>query len=527
MTNPKLKQQLSSGHSSGYVVRPSIAYLLLVVYLVSLSRCVTVGPDYVPPEIDWVDIWETELVQQIGDREPNGFDLRFWWLLFEDPVLNDLIYLARKESPTLEVAGLRILEARAALGLAEGFRYPQSQRLTGAIDYVNRRQSGESIQTDITPRASFNVGWELDFWGKYARGIQAAEAGYFGSIAAQQDVQILLTASLADFYFAYRTTLLRISIARRNSEIQNRSFEITTLLFENGQQSEIDLQQAKTQYLATLSTIPALEITARQLRNAIGLLMGRPPGALSELDEDLRDLPVMSGIALQDVPAQALLRRPDIRLAATQIAFQTAQVGIAEADKYPSISLTGNVGFSGSTISLGIGPSLTWNIFNYGRIENVIRIEDARLQQLIENFQVVALQAAREIDDAAISIVKTREQRLPQRESYLAAQRTLELANTRYIEGYGDFQRVIDAQRAVARTAEQELLTNSAHVSAVIGFYKAMGGGWVDMPIDDIVSDSTRSKMERRTDWADLLRKPLPLSSDTLSVLKIQSDSYE
>ncbi len=527
MTNLKVKPPPGNSHHSGVALRRSFTYLLAAVYVVSLSQCITVGPDYIPPELDWVDFWETELVQQIGEREPNGFDLRFWWLLFEDPVLNELIDLAREESPTLEIAGLRILEARAALSLAAGYKYPQIQRLTGAIDYVNTRQSGEPNQADVTPKASFNVGWELDFWGRYARGAQAAEAAYFGSIAAQQDVQILMTASLADFYFAYRTTLLRIDIATRNSEIQRRSFELTTQLFESGQQSELDLQQAKTQYLATLSTIPALEVTARQLRNAIGLLIGRPPGALTELDEGLQDLPVINPIALQDVPAQALLRRPDVRLAATQIAFQTAQVGIAEADKYPSISLGGNVGFSGSIISLGIGPSLSWNIFNYGRIENTIRIQDARLQQLIENFQVVALQAAREIDDAAISIVKTREQRLPQHESFVAAQRMLELANTRYIEGYGDFQRVIDAQRAVARSAEQELLTNSAHLSAIIGFYKAVGGGWVDMPIDEIVSGSTRSTMERRTDWADLLREPLPLSSDTLSVLKSQSASYE
>jgi NodT family efflux transporter outer membrane factor (OMF) lipoprotein len=491
--------------------------IVLALLGIAVSGCIRVGPEYVTPELEWAASWEAERYAEIGNPlEQAGFDLRFWWLLFDDPVLNQLIELARLENPGLQIAGLRIIESRAALGIATGLQYPQVQQVTGAIDLTGSKQSGESAQTDVTPKAGFNVGWELDFWGKYARQIEAADASFYGSIANQQDIQVLLSAQIADLYFAYRTTLRRIEIALENADIQERSFEITTRLFESGQESELDLQQAKTQYLATLSSIPGLEITERQIRNALSILLGRPPGALPELDSETRRLPIIEPVALQDFSAQILMRRPDIRVAATDVAFWTAQVGIAEAGRYPSISLFGNVGFSGSTLSLGIGPSISWNIFNYGRIKNNIRVQDARLQQSIINFQNVALGVAKEIDDAAISIVKTREQAVPQRESTISAERTLELANTRYREGYGDFQRVIDAQRAVARQNEQELLNHGNHLSAIINFYKAVGGGWVDMPLEDLISDSTRTQMERRSNWGDLLRQPIPVLSDSL-----------
>jgi outer membrane protein TolC len=166
-------------------------------------------------------------------------------------------------------------------------------------------------------------------------------------------------------------------------------------------------------------------------------------------------------------------------------------------------------------LSLGIGPSFTWNLFNYGRIKNNVRVQDARLQQAIENFRNVALQAAREIDDAAISVVKTREQQDPQRESTRAAERSLELANARYREGYADFQRVIDAQRAVATQSEREIVNNSSHISAVVNFYKALGGGWLDMPIEQLIPEATRDTMESRSNWGNLLRDSMPVEADS------------
>lgn len=312
----------------------------------------------------------------------------------------------------------------------------------------------------------------------FQRGIESADAAFFASIANQQDLQVLLSAQAADLYFAYRTTELRIAIARENAAIQQRSYEITERVYQSGQQSELDLQQAKTQYLATLATIPELQGSLIKTRNALATLLGRPPGDLPELGRKIDDLPNIEPLLIRDIPARLLMRRPDVRAAAWQVAAQSAQIGLAEADFYPAITLLGSLGWAGNSLgasptntTLAVGPGFTWNVFDYGRIANSVRVQDARLQQLIEQYQDTVLQAAREIDDAAISIVKTAEQRRFLFDSLRAAQRALKLANDRYREGYADFQRVLDAQRAVFSQSERELINRGSHISAVISLY--------------------------------------------------------
>jgi NodT family efflux transporter outer membrane factor (OMF) lipoprotein len=325
---------------------------------------------------------------------------------------------------------------------------------------------------------------------------------------------------------------LRIKIARSNAKIQKRSFEITEKLYQGGEKSELDLQQAKTQYMATLSSIPSLEIQKTQLRNGLCLLAGRAPGDLPELTEAPLPLPELNPVVIHEIPAALLLRRPDVRAAAFQVAAQSAQVGIAEAGRYPSISLLGTLGWSGTTVggspetlALGIGPAFTWNIFDYGRTKNSVRIQDARLQQAIVNFQNTVIEAAGEIDDASISVVKTKEQKEPQRLSTEAANRALELANARYREGYADFQRVIEAQRSAAAQADRELVNESSHISSVIQLCKALGGGWSATPIEQLISAETRETMQARTDWGDLLTTPLPAPTPLNG--KIEGESHE
>jgi NodT family efflux transporter outer membrane factor (OMF) lipoprotein len=491
-----------------------------------LNACTTLGPDYEEPEVAWLSDWQSDLYGQLGAPEQQtAVDLSFWWRLFNDPVLNDLIETARRENPSLRIAGLRILESRAFLGIASSNRYPQLQQANASATYVNNELKGGQVddrsQNYEDYRASFDVGWELDFWGRFRRGIESAEAGFLASITAQQDVQVLLSAQVADLYFTYRTTQLRIDIARENAAIQKRSFEITERIYEAGEGSELDLQQAKTQYLATLSTIPDLEATLIQTRNALAAVLGRPPGDVPELVSVSESLPTIERVVIQDIPTRLLLRRPDIRTAAWQIAVQSAQIGIAEADYYPAITLLGSIGWSSDTLgptpdilSAAGGPALKWNVFDYGRIRNNVRLQDARLQQSIEAFQDSVLQAAREIDDAAIRVIKTREQQGILSDALRAAERSLELANTRYQEGYADFQRVLEAQRALFAQAEQELLNQGAHVSAVIGLYRAIGGGWHNMPVEQLVPESVRETMRARTRWGDLLSAPLPAGAD-------------
>lgn len=497
---------------------PRVAPLLAAI---ALSACTTLGPDYEEPEVKWLQDWQPSLFQLPNTHR--AVDLRFWWQMFDDPALNRLIDSAKRENLTLRIAGLRVLESRATLGIASSSLYPQVQQVSGAIAYVNTQEFGGSSpagdQSLGTYNLGFNLAWELDFWGRFKRAIESADAAFFASIANQQDVQVLTSAQVVDLYYAYRTTELRIQIARENAAIQKRSYEITEQFFKSGQDSELDLQQAKTQYLATLSTIPSLELTLAKTRNALSTVLGRPPGNIPEISASPPRLPSIDGMNIQEIPARLLLRRPDVRTAAWNVAAQSAQIGLAETDYYPAITLLGTIGWSGNTLNatpnvgtLAVGPGLKWNIFDYGRIANNVRLQDARLQQLIENYQQVALQAAREIDDAGVGILKTAERQTVLNQSVAASKRALELANTRYREGYSDFQRVLDSQRAVFSQAEKQLVNRGEHIGAVISLYKGLGGGWVDTPVVEMVPEETRATMKKRTDWGDLLSAPLPKS---------------
>lgn len=503
-------------HGPAFRLLPRIGLYLGVI---ALNACTTLGPDYHEPEIKWLQNWQPELLELPHTHK--AVDLRFWWHLFGDPVLNRLIDSAKKENLTLRIAGLRVLESRAALGIASSGLYPQVQQISGALAYVNTQNFGGNIPTEDQSLGSYQVGfdlaWELDFWGRFKRAIESADAAFFASIANQRDAQVLLSAQVVDLYYAYRTTELRIRIAKENAAIQKRSYEITEKFFRNGQDSELDLQQAKTQYLSTLSTIPVLELTRTKTRNALNVLLGRPPGPIPELPGVAPRLPSIDGIGIQEIPSRLLLRRPDVRAAAWQVAAQSAQIGLAETEYYPAISLLGAIGWSGNTLSatpntgvLTVGPGLRWNIFDHGRIANNVRLQDALLQQLIENYQQVVLEAAREIDDAGISVIKTAERQTLLNQSVASSKRALDLATTRYREGYSDFQRVLDAQRSVFSRADSQIENKGAHISAVIGLYKGLGGGWVATPVGDMIPEDVRDTMEKRTDWGNLLSKPPP-----------------
>jgi NodT family efflux transporter outer membrane factor (OMF) lipoprotein len=500
--------------------------LIVLCSALALSACTTLGPDYQEPQVEWLNKWQPDFYGQLDlDRADSEQDLRFWWKLLEDPVLDRLIGIAREKNIDLRIAGLRILESRALLGIAGSSLYPQVQQLGASLSAVESQTRGGDLPSDdqsfISYQGGFNLGWELDFWGRFQRGIESADANFFNSIANQQNVQILLSSQIAQLYYVYRVTEQRIVIARENARLQKRSFEITEQTYASGQESELDLQQAKSQYLGTLATIPSLQIALIQTRNALAALLARPPGPIPELTPGNKVLPTISLVLLKDIPASLLMRRPDIRAAAWQVAAQSAQIGIAEADFYPSVSLLGSIDWSGASEDsipdsgvLSVGPGVTWNLFDHGKIANNVRLQDARLQQLIEQYQNSVLSAAREIDDAAIGVVQSLEQSRILTQAVVATERALTLANKRYREGYSDFQRVLDAQRALFVQTEREVINQGNHISSAINLYKALGGGWLDTTIEQAVPIELRDTMAARSDWGDLLDAALPLNSD-------------
>ncbi|WP_208116611.1 TolC family protein [Paraburkholderia sp. BL10I2N1] len=483
-----------------------------------LSGCMRVGPDFQPQHESWSEHWSSASIEQTTEQATQP-DARQWWQVFADQNLDRLIAEADEHNGDLKIAGLRVIEARAQLGIAEAGRYPQVQQANADVLYSARKRSG-----GFNPRsggywqygASFSIGWELDFWGRFSRAIESADAAFFASQANRDDVLVLLHAQVADTYYTLRTAEARLRIARENAQLQKRSYEITQRLFKSGESDELDLQQAKTQYLGTLSSVPDLESQIVLARHALSVLLGRPPGPLPELDAQSGKegwIPLVDRAVLQDVPASLLLRRPDVRAAEFQMAAQSALIGVAKADLYPSISLVGSLGWSASSLSgspntLGVagGPSVTWNLFDHGKIKNNVRVQDARLQQLIVAYQNTVREAAREADDAATSLIAALQRDSILSDAQGAARRSLTLANTIYREGYSDFQRVLDAQRALFAQQDAYIVNRSNAVGSLIALYKAVGGGWYGE--GPLVDPATRQQMQQRTDWGDLLNEP-------------------
>ena len=480
-----------------------------------VAACAPLGPDYQEPQVDWVVDWQPELYGQ-AEQDDSALDLSVWWQRFNDPLLDELIQTAREQSPSVKIAGLRILESRALLGVATGLQYPQVQQLSASGAYVGQKRGGGQYRDFTSSEAAFNLGWEMDFWGRFRRGVESADAAYFASVTAQHDAQVLLAAQVASLYYGIKTTLQRIEIAQNNLALQQRSYEITEQLFDRGQDSELDLQQAKSQYLSTQASIPGLRLILQQQRNALGVLLARAPNDLPELERIDSNLPQLSALSIKQIPSYYLLRRPDVRTAAWQAAAQSAQVGIAQAELYPSLSLFGTIGWSGDSLkatndvlSVAAGPSLSWNIFNYGRLKNNVRAQDARLQQALEAYRASVLNAAREIDDAASRVAQTSTSQQIMDDALTAAERSLAIATRRYQEGYSDFQRVLDAQASTFRQSDRAITNHGDHIAAIIGLYQALGGGWEQATIDNVIPDTMRDTLSERTDWGDLLDSPL------------------
>ena len=429
-----------------------------------------------------------------------------------------LVAEAQRVNPNVRTAGLRIMEARAQLGIAGSALYPQAQQATSDLLWAGEHRTGASDTSAVTLGVGFQIGWELDFWGKFRRGIEAADANYFASIAQYDDLQVLMAAQVAAFYTSIRTLEARLVIARQNAALQKRSLEIAERLFKGGNDSELDVQQAKAQYLGTLATIPPLESALRQTQNALSTLLVRAPGPLPEMAAGKDVIPQAELAVIVDMPSELLRRRPDVRAAELQLAAQSALIGVSVADLYPSISLLGSVGLSATSLggssralTWAVGPSLVWNVFDYGRLTNAVLVQDARFQQLYEQYQDAVLRAAREVDDAAVGFAKTGEQIVLLADAVAAAQRSLDIANIQYREGLTDFERVLDSQRVLF--AQQDFLVSSrgSLTQNLIALYKAMGGGWEQGRSRPVLDDVTRETMNQRSDWKGVLEAPLPM----------------
>lgn len=487
-----------------------------------LAGC-AVGPEFGPPAAPVADHW---LETNSKSIEASHQLYRDWWIVFRDPVLDRLVAAAYDQNLTLLSAGTRVLQARAQLGIAIGELYPQLQRAAGAITY-NLRSRAEPTGLPETAAANYwrdalgvQAAWELDFWGKFRRGVESADANYLASIATYDDVLVTLLGDVARTYIGIRTLEKQIAIARDNIVKQQKILAIARDKFQGGTATKLDVYQAENVLGATQATVPQLTIQLRQGQNALGVLLGEPPSPLgSLLAKSTGRIPGAPSKALVGIPADLLRRRPDIRAAELRAAAQSAQIGVAVAELYPAITLTGTFGGSASTLlgnNLGnlfqpsgrgftIGPSFQWNILNYGQITNNVRLQDATLQQYLVDYQNTVLKAQQEVENGISVYLQSRIQAKYLGESTAAARGALGIALLEYQQGTRDFTTVLTAEQNLFQ-AENNLAVATGNIATgLVAIYRSLGGGWQIRDGKGFVNAATAAEMRGRTDWGQLL----------------------
>jgi len=447
-----------------------------------------VGPNYRPPPApvapNWIDVADPRV-------RTESDDLSKWWTVFNDPVLNDLICSAYLQNLTLREAGCRVLEARAQLGTAVGNIFPQTQTATGSFTW-NGVTAETANRSFIAKRFygqwdyAFNLAWELDFWGRFRRAIEGSIDSLDASVENYDSVLVTLLGDVATNYAQFRTTDQRIKYAKQNVELQRQTLTLVKARFDAGTVSELDLDQARSTLNQTEATIPELEISLRQFNNQLCILLGIPP---EELQAQLGSAPILTAPpeAAVGIPADLLRRRPDVRFAERQAAAQCAQIGVAEANFYPHISITGTLGYSAeafknlftpTAFNATAGPSVTWNILNYGRILNNVRLQEATFEELVAAYQNAVLTAAQDVENGLVTFLKAQQRTKFQAASVAEAEKAVKIGLVQYKGGIIDFTRVTQLETTLVQLQDTLALAQGEIGLGLIQVYRALGGGW-------------------------------------------------
>jgi len=447
-----------------------------------------VGPNYCRPSAPAADQWIDE-----GDPAIDGgsFQNAAWWRAFNDPILDSLIWTAARQNLSLRVAGLRILEARSQRAVVAGNLFPQGQEAFGDYSRVQISKNGTGGASPNLHFDSWDLGgslaWELDFWGRFRRAIEAADARLDASIEQYDQVMVLLLAETAQSYTNVRIAEQRLAYAKQNVEIQRGSLHLTEKRLAEGATSRLDVTQAISNLEQTEALIPPLESARRQAVNQLCILMGMPPRNLDEMLADHQGIPKAPEHLAIGIPAELLRRRPDVRKAEREVAAQSAMIGVATSELYPHFSISGTLYldaldahklFSPDSVAGAVGPSFRWNLLNYGRLVNEIDVQKYRFEQLVVQYQNVVLQANAEAENAIISFLKTQQQAKYLAQSAKASRESTSIVTSQYDAGIVDFNRVFTVQRELTYQQDQLALAEGAVAQSMIQLYRALGGGW-------------------------------------------------
>lgn len=504
---------------------PLIKFTVTASLAVTLNACM-VGPDFVRPaskvQVDYSKAAQTEFTEKFQSSADKQLNPVTWWKSFNDPTLNELLGLAAKDSLTLQSAALRIFQARSQLGVSDATLLP-SVNLTGSSTQNNQpSQSTSPFATSgvsVTNNTLVQASWEIDFWGKYRRGIESSLSTYISTVATYYSADVSLSADVANTYINIRNYESLISVAKTNLAFQAESLRIAGSRYRNGSTSLLDLNQAQAQYEQTKSQIPGLIASLKKNYYAMSILLGETPDFYEKKFGQTQGT-LMSPPDLDvGIPKDLLRRRPDVLQAEFDAAAQSALIGVNVANLYPSFSLSGYFGFQTITPSGSSQPGLfswdnkttsiaggfTFPLFYRGALVDQVRVQDAVFQQSILNYQNKVLTAQKEVEESLITISTTKSAVVDLKKAVIAAQSAADLALQRYVAGQTDYSTVILAQQQLLSLQNTLVQTNSNTLLGYVSAYKSLGGGWSgEMKIPRLPGEMV-STMEQRTDWGSAL----------------------
>lgn len=456
---------------------PFIAWLL--------TACFQVGPDYAPPEPSVAGQWQqganVDYVQQHGD-------LSSWWTVFNDPLLNRLIVEAIDGNLNLRLAMLRIEQARAVLAIAYSGYFPTGNFEPG-IQWGQTSKQISPSGGEFHSQTNINLGtsWELDLFGRISRSVEASEADLESFEEARNGTLVALTAQVAQSYLLLRTTQSNLAVALKNIDAQKSILDLTMTREQSGLASGLDVAQAERVLATSEADVPPLRAQLVQSLNALALLLGKQPGFLADQLSIAQALPLPPLEIMTGVPADIIRQRPDIREAERVLAAETARIGVARADLYPTLSLSGLFGFGaldfsnvfhGNSFGYSVGPGFLWTVFDGGRIRAQIAQQETIAEQAYVQYEQTILNALSEVENSMKAYVEERARTAALERAVQASQKTLDLASDLYKDGLADFQNVLDAETALFTNESQLATSRGQAVTDLVLLYKALGGGW-------------------------------------------------
>jgi NodT family efflux transporter outer membrane factor (OMF) lipoprotein len=514
-----------------------------------------VGPNYQTPKSDVEKQWVDSIA--VSKRSPTQPDA-FWWKKLNDPILNHLIEIAYKNSPTLQMAGVNILGARAQLNHAIGNLFPQSQGISGGSSwyYLTPNSSGGNSSTQFQPGTPlgqafsqqlsnnlnsggsqlgpnlylsqflFNSSWEIDFWGKYRRTVQADKASYLASVASYDNALVTLIGDVASSYVNIRTTQQLIRVTQENIALQKESLRIATERFKAGQVSQQDPEEAQTELSQTESQIPSLENTLQQDKNGLAQLLGMTPSAVEPLIKP-GVMPTPPSKIIAGIPVDLLRRRPDVRMAGLTAASQSALIGVQVASILPAFSLSGTFGYANqanNNYSLGniftwqnsivaSGASFSMPVFNYMRLVNNVRVQNATFQSAVLNYQNTVLNAQKEVENG-LSQFSYGKQGVSYLQSAVSSAKTsTDLSLYRYKCGQTDYTTVLTIEQQLMSVEESLVSAQGNVLIGLVSAYRSLGGGWEMRQGGDVISSEVKRDLEKTFWWGQMLKPSQHLPS--------------